>query len=61
MYLIVQNFLDNLSSEEKKKNYINIVENVYLEEIEDMKKNIRYYMNKYNNNPPTINFDKLCR
>lgn len=72
MYLIVQNFFDNLSKEEK--NYINIVENVYLEASEDMNKNNRYflsrviynksnhyYIDKYNNQPPIINFDRLYK
>ncbi len=72
MYLIVQNFISNLSEEEK--NYVNIFENIYHDTIDNMKKNNRYFLsrciyeksnqhhiNKYNTYPPKINFDILYK
>lgn len=67
MYLIVQNFLNNMTMEEK--NYINVVENLFESALDYMKKNNCYYcseiifksskeeyINRYKINPPTINF-----
>ena len=70
MCMIVKNFLNNLSEEEK--NYINIVENEYMNAINELEKKGKnfvsiiiyknsneYYVNKYNIEPPKINFDSL--
>jgi hypothetical protein len=70
MYLLVQNFMNNISP--KKNNFIKIVENFYEIAMEDMEKNNMYTLSRqiyensiheyiiiYDCEPPKINFDNL--